>query len=127
MIIRLLVLPLILVCLIVNVVPVYAVGKEDRKIQFVEKVKAGVSKLGTGESATIEVKLNDKRKLRGYITAIDKEKFVLTDVKNKATIAIPYVQVKKLKGYNLSTGEKLAIELGVTAGVILFILYILID
>lgn len=40
--------------------PAYAASKEEKATRFAEKVKEGVSKLGTGAEARIEVKLRDK-------------------------------------------------------------------
>lgn len=43
------------------------------------------------------------------------------DVKTGAATTVPYPQVKQVKGNNLSTGTKIAIGLGIVAGVILFL------
>ncbi len=38
----------------------YAGSKAEKETRFAEKVKDGISKLGTGPDARIEVKLRDK-------------------------------------------------------------------
>ena len=61
--------------------PVYAASKEEKEARFAEKVKSNVLKLGTGEAARVKIKLRDKTKLEGYISASDGEGFTVTDSK----------------------------------------------
>lgn len=42
--------------------PAYAGSKEQKETRFAEKVKEGISKLGTGVDARIEVKLRQSRR-----------------------------------------------------------------
>jgi len=91
----------------------YAGLKEEKEIRFAEKVKEGISKLGSGAEARIEVKLRDKRKLKGYVSEAGEDSFVVVDVKTGATSIVPYSQVKQVKGNNLSTAAKIAIGVGV--------------
>ena len=88
-----------------------------------EKVKSGIARLGTGESARVKVKLFDGRKLEGHVAEADAEHFVVADKAGAAT-RVEYTQVKKVSGHNLSTGAKIGI--GVTIGVIvtLAVLYL---
>lgn len=122
-------LSLVLVVLLAQaslVTPVAARAKEERTRQHAAKVKAAIAKLGTGESARAEVKLRDKTKLKGYISEAGEDGFVLVDAKTGAPTAVTYPQVGQVKGNNLSTGAKVAIGLGIAAGVIIF-LALLID
>jgi len=91
----------------------YAGSKEEKEIRFAEKVKAGISKLGTGAEARIEVKLRDKRKLKGYVSEAGEGSFVIVDEKTGATSTLAYSQVKQVKGKNLSTAAEIAIGVGV--------------
>jgi len=78
-------LSLVLVGLLLNIVgviPAYASSKEDTRARFAEKVKEGISKLGTGPEARVEVKLRDGRKLKGYISATGENNFVIVDAKS---------------------------------------------
>ena len=66
-------LTLLLVGLLFNTTAVsfvYADTKSDKEARFAEKVKKGIAKLGTGESALVEVKLRDNTKVRGYIKVL---------------------------------------------------------
>lgn len=91
----------------------YAGSKEEKQALFAEKVKQGVSKLGTGADARIEVKLRDKTKLKGYVSEAGQDSFVIVDEKTNATSTVTYGQVKQVKGNNLSTAAEIALGVGV--------------
>ena len=91
----------------------YAGAKEEKETRLAEKVKEGISKLGTGVEARIEVKLRDKTKLKGYVSEAGEDSFVVVDEKTGASSTVPYVQVKQVKGNNLSTAAEIAIGVGV--------------
>lgn len=96
-----------------------AESKPDKKARLAEKVKEGVNKLGTGEAARVEVKLYDGAKIKGYIKEIKDDSFTVFNTKTNAEQNVPYPQVKQIKGHNLSTSAKIAIGLGILAGVLL--------
>ena len=100
--------------LLINVpvmTPVDAASKEEKEARFTEKVKANVRKVGTGEAARIKIKLRDKTKVAGYISAADDEGFTVIDSKTGTATTIAYAQVQSVQGHNLSTGAKIAIGL----------------
>ena len=90
----------------------YANSKEEKAAALAAKVKEGIGKLGTGENARVEVKLRDKKKLKGYISQSNTESFTVVTANGVAT-EVAYPQVKQVKGNNLSEGVKAAIFLGV--------------
>ena len=117
---------LVLVALLINVAGVrlaYAESKEEKQARFVEKIKANVLKLGTGESTRVKVKLRDQGKLEGYISDAAAETFTVTDRKTGVTSTVAYAQVKSVQGNNLSTGAKIAIGVGIAATIIFIILW----
>jgi hypothetical protein len=119
-------LSLLLVGLLVNFVGMttaYAASKAEKEARFCEKVKANVLKFGTGEGARVKVKLRDKTKLEGYISAADEEGFTVTDLKTGNATRVAYPQVQTVKGHNLSTGAKIAIGVGIAAAIIFIILW----
>src|SRR5205807_9786699 len=121
-------LSLVLVGLLLNIVgviPAYASSKEETRARFAEKVKEGISKLGTGPEARVEVKLRDGRKLKGYISEAGENSFVIVDAKSGAASTVPYPQVKQVTGNNLSKGAKIAITVGIVVG-LLFLLTVVI-
>jgi hypothetical protein len=91
----------------------YAGSREEKETRFGKKVKEGVSKLGTGAEARVEVKLRDKTKLKGYVGEAGEDSFVIVDEKTGATSTVTYSQVKQVKGNNLSRGAEIAIGVGV--------------
>jgi hypothetical protein len=119
-------LSLALVVLLINLAGLtqaYAASKEEKQARFAEKVKTNVLKLGIGEAARVEVKLRDKTKLKGYISAADGESFTVTDTKSGIATTVAYPQVKSVKGNNLSTGAKIAIGIGIAATILFIILW----
>ena len=103
--------------------PAYAASKEEKQARFAEKVKANVLKVGTGEAARVKIKLRDKTKVAGYISAADDEGFTVIDSKTGMATTIAYPQVKSVQGHNLSTGAKIAIGVGIAAAIIFIILW----
>lgn len=119
-------LSLLLVTLLINLAgatPAYAASKEEEQARFAEKVKASVLKFGTGEAARVKIKLRDKTKLAGHISAADGEGFTVIDSKTGMATTIAYPQVKGVQGHNLSTGAKIAIGVGIVAALIFTILW----
>ena len=101
----------------------YAGSEAEKQARFAEKVKANVLKLGAGEAARIKVRLRDKTKLEGYISAAGEETFTVIDAKTGVAAVVAYPQVKSVKGNNLSTGAKIAIGVGIAALVIFLIVW----
>ncbi|MBX7172635.1 MAG: hypothetical protein K1X72_16825 [Pyrinomonadaceae bacterium] len=87
----------------------FAETKADKEAKFAEKVKTEIAKFGTGTEAKIQVKLKDGTKLKGYISQINENSFVVVDEKTGNQTEVPYPQTKQVKGNNLSTGVKIAI------------------
>jgi hypothetical protein len=115
---------LMLVLLMINLAGVrlaHADSKEEKQARFAEKVKINVLKLGTGETARVKVKLRDKTKLEGYISAVDGEGFTVTNPKTGMATTVAYPQVKSVQGNNLSKGAKIAIGVGIAATIIFLI------
>src|SRR2546421_4841670 len=83
--------------------------REDKAARYAGNVKEAISKLGTGPTARVEVKLRDKTKLKGYVDQIADDHFVVISDTTGAATAVAYPQVKQVKGNNLSTGAKIAI------------------
>ena len=113
-------LSVMIVGLLVNMagtVPAHADSKAEKEARFVEKVREGVRRLGTGETARVEVKLRDKAKLNGYISEAGDNDFVVVDASG-ARHTVAYPQVQKVKGNNLSTGAKIAIGVAVVAAIL---------
>ncbi len=100
----------------------YADSKAEKQARFTEKVREGVSKIGVGPEARVEIKLRDKRKLKGYISEAGEDGFSVVDAKTGTATRVVYPQVQKVKGNNLSTGAKIAIGLGAAVAVLVILL-----
>ena len=99
-------------------VAVSAKTDAERDAARAEKVRRGVLKLGTGEGSLVKVRLRDGARLEGYVSAADEASFTVTDRKTGAATVVPYPQVGKVRGNNLSTGAKIAIGIGIAALVV---------
>lgn len=53
--------------------------KPDRRAELTEKTRCGIHKLGVGKEARVEVRLQDKTKLKGYISEAGAASFTITD------------------------------------------------
>jgi len=103
----------------------FARTKEEKQAALAAKVKAGVARLGAGKDAAISVKLRNQTKLKGYVSRIEEEAFVIADAKTGAETRVAYGDVTQAKGNNLSTGAIIAISVGAAVGATLLILYLL--
>lgn len=115
-------LTLMVTCLVVSALtvrPVAASSNAEKEVRFAAKVKSGIEKLGSGRETRVEVKLRDKTKLKGYVSEINENGFVVTDLKTGASNNVSYGDVKQVKGNNWSTGAKIALGVGIAAVVLL--------
>ena len=102
------------------VAPVVAAGRE-KEARLARQVRDGIARLGTGPQALVEVRLRDDSKLKGYVREADETRFVVVDAGSGVAVAVPYPQVRKVTGNNLSTGAKIAIGVGIGVGIILLV------
>ena len=118
-----------LICLLASVLFVASismpvVAQQSNSVgTTLDKVKAKVAKLGTGEKAKATVILNNGTKIKGYIGQAGNDDFVLRDRKTDSPTTIPYSDVAKVesnKGH--STARNLGLGIGIGAGAFLAIL-----
>jgi hypothetical protein len=102
--------------------PAFANTNATKDAERAEKVRTQFSKLGTGKDALVRVELRDKTKVEGYLSEAGADSFTVTNREGKVT-TVPYQDVKKARGNNLSTGTKIAIGAGIAAAVVLLVLY----
>ena len=106
---------------LLSVQSAFANPMADKQTRLAEKVREGVSKLGVGQDARVELKLRDKTKLAGYISEVKEDSFVVSDAKTGDATTISYSNVTQVKGHNLSTGAKIAIGIGIGVGIVLIV------
>ena len=102
-------------------VPASAQSRAAGESQQAEKVKAKVTKLGTGKQARVEVRLKDNTKLKGYIGAIAEEHFTLIDPKHGTVTPVPYEQVQQTKNSNHSAVYALGFGAAIVGGLMLVV------
>jgi len=78
-----------------------------------EEIKASILKIGVGETARVEVKLRDNKRVKGYVYQAGKDNFIVRDSKTGADTTIPYSEVSAVKGKGMSKGAKIAIGVGI--------------
>jgi len=69
------------------------------------KARIKVERLGVGSDASVEVKLLDGTKLKGYLSTKEQDAFTVTDRKTGASSVVRYAEVSEVKksGGGLST------------------------
>jgi hypothetical protein len=112
-----------LALLLINAGAATALAKSaaEKEAARAAKVQQAVAKLGTGEAARVRLELRDGSKLGGYVSAAGGESFTVTSPKTGVATVVPYPQVKKVSGNNLSTGAKVAIGVGIVAAVVIIL------
>lgn len=85
--------------------PLKASSNSEKEAKDAAKVKSALTKLGTGPDARVEIKLRDKTKLKGYISELGDDHFIVVQDKTGTATQIAYPQVQKVKGKNRLTGE----------------------
>src|SRR5437764_7049886 len=98
--------------------PAFAKSNAEKEAERAAKVRAEINKLGTGKAARVRVELRDKTKLEGYVSEVGADSFAVTDASGKTT-TVPYSQVKKASGNNLSKGVKIAIVVAASVGIVM--------
>jgi hypothetical protein len=114
-------LAMTLACSLFSVVvarPTYGGTKKGEDASSAEKLKRGLSSLGTGESVRVKVRLRDKTKLRGYVSQVEEDGFVVTDPDAGVSRRVAFADVAQIKGKNLSTDAQLVIAAGIVTTIL---------
>ena len=90
----------------------------QKEAEFTQKVKRQIMKFGRGPEARVEVKLKDKRKLKGYISEVGDESFVVVSYQTGSSTTVMYPEVKQVGGENRLNGRKIAIGIAIGAGIL---------
>ena len=101
-----------------------ATSKEEKQAQRVEKVRAGILKLGVGPDARVALKLRDNAKLAGCVSSSNSDSFVVTSLKTGDSATVAYHDVTQVKGNNLGTGASIAIGIAIGVGATLLLLFL---
>jgi hypothetical protein len=106
------ILSILLVAVLTNVAAnaVDAYSQDDQEARRIEKIKENVCKLGTGVEARVEVRLQDGRKVKGYIREATEDSFVVVEEKTGTATTILYSAISQLKGKTGLTAVKVGIN-----------------
>ncbi len=116
-------LTLIVALLVINLSlsgPAFADTTAEKATKAAEKVKANITKLGTGKEARVEIRLRDNTRLKGYVSQINENNFIVVTDKTGASSEVAYANAKQVKGNNLSSGA--IVLIGVAAFVVVLLL-----
>ena len=107
--------------LVVNLTMPKAVGarsQDNDQARKIEKLKSDIKKLGVGKDARVEVRLRDRKKVKGYIREVREDEFVVVDEKTGTDVTVPYAAVADLKGHNKLTAAKVGITIVKTVAIV---------
>ena len=118
-------LTLVVCCLLINMAApksTYGNTKPEKETLTSDRVKASIAKLGVGPESKVSVKLSNNKKLKGYVSDISEDHFVVTDPKTGASTRVPYGDVTQVKGRNNLKGETVIFIVGIAAIIIIGVL-----
>ena len=101
--------------------PAVAQSRAGADSHQTDKIKAKVTRLGTGKRARVEVKLKDSTKLKGYVGQIAEDHFTVVDPKHGSVTTITYEQVEKIKDTNHDWVTAALLGAGVIGGVLIVV------
>ncbi|HKE59774.1 MAG TPA: hypothetical protein VKB46_23850 [Pyrinomonadaceae bacterium] len=67
------------------------------EVSAAQKARTTATHLGVNPDKRVEVKLRDKTKLKGYITAVAQDSFTLTDAQSGVSKTVAYADVSEIK------------------------------
>jgi len=89
------------------------------EVAAAQKARSSAARLGVNPDKRVEVKLRDKTKLKGYITAVGQDSFTLTDARSGSSQTVAYADVSEIKKASNGWSTKTWVILGgVAAGAI---------
>ena len=94
--------------------PVQAqIAKDNQAAETV--VRTRVQAMGVGRESRVEVRLRDKTKLKGYISAVDADSFTVTNGKTGATQTVVYADAAQVKKQDGGLSKRAWVIIGVAA------------
>lgn len=86
----------LLICSICTA-PLAAATQARNEQALAQKIKTKVEKIGSGPKARVQVKLVDGNKVKGYISEVRADHFVVIDKKTGDVTTIAYTQATQVK------------------------------
>jgi hypothetical protein len=111
--------------LISTVMPLRTSAQSESDARQVEKVKAQITKVGTGKQARVKIKLKDNQTLKGYIGEIAEDHLTLVDARLGTISPIPYSKIEQVKRINPSPFLPLALGAATVGGLMIVVAVVL--
>ncbi|HEX8635716.1 MAG TPA: hypothetical protein VF703_16325 [Pyrinomonadaceae bacterium] len=104
-----------------------AKGQAGNEAEVLEQVKVKVARLGVGERARVTVRFKDGTKLKGYVSQVKDEEFIVRDRKTDAPSVVLYRDVARVESNRgHSTARNVALGTAIGVGSVLTVLAVLI-
>ena len=102
---RLTVLMLMMGVLLAGVVLETAQAQTSRDAELAAKARAKVAKIGVGQNAKVEVKLQDESRIKGYVSEVQQDSFTVVERDTGVSRTVAYADAADVKrsGGGLST------------------------
>jgi hypothetical protein len=101
-------------------------ARERQNTAAIAKVRA--QEIAAGKSSVVYVKLRDGTQLRGYISHIGNDAFIITDKVTNKTTSVSYGDVVILRGKaTSSTRSKVRIGVGIGVGILAAVVAVLLS
>jgi hypothetical protein len=110
----------ILLILTLGVPSTFAEQRAQQAEQAAVKIKATVAGIGVGEKSQVKVTLHDKRVVKGYVSELQDDAFVVRDKENGREQTVPYNAVA-----HIERGGNRIVEIAVGAGIVVGLLLVL--
>ncbi|HMA95960.1 MAG TPA: hypothetical protein VKP30_24905, partial [Polyangiaceae bacterium] len=82
-----------------------------------QKVAGAVARLGATDDSLVAARLHDHSVVKGRLTSIARDSFVVTDIDSGSTQRVFYAAVTRLQGVNIASGEQVQVGGGFKARV----------
>lgn len=99
--------------------------QDDTETKRIEDLKRTIVRIGVGKKAKVKVRLMDGTNLKGLLSDIEDDHFVITDAKTGTAIVVPYRNTKSVKRTTLSKGTSTAIGVALGVALIVGVLFLL--
>jgi hypothetical protein len=98
-------------------------SQDEKAAQRAEKLKAQITKLGVGKDANVKIRLNSGQTIRGYVSQIKDNSFVVVSSQSGVASEIQYTDATKFdrEPLKLKLWQGLLISAGVVIGVALIV------
>jgi small nuclear ribonucleoprotein (snRNP)-like protein len=81
----------------------FAQASQNDDAKHAAKVKANIQKRGTGKDARVQVELKDGTKLKGHVSQVNDDRFVVTNDATGSSTEVLYSETRQVKRRHRNT------------------------